>query len=469
MKNELLPGKKRIQKSVFLTPDQAQALESFRPEGLSVSDFIIQSITQSAGKVAGLPVAKYDEWLLVSQLLRDDGDHSWVGRVGSEKFAETACNVAVAHAESSGLRGTGLLGAIGRVVRSFELDRAKSEDYTFAASSDVRRSVEAVQAHYARRQLIKAANNAIGRLQLEEDPGPASTELVSLVGSSSTESRGTLIIEALRESAIQAKRDEEEDASGRRLSLGYAGLTSMIPRVRRGDVIIVAARANVGKSLIVANIAHSNAKAGMPVAIFALEMERSQMAERIASVESGRPNKCANGRLNLSDAQFLAGMQATGKLCIHIDDRASLSGEQIWSALSSMTPKPSLAIIDYIGLMKHPDNETNAYAIGLSMKTIKAIGKSLGMAMVVLAQINRAGGLCDKPLLAHLRDSGDLEQDCDYAILGRLTDKDDVTKRRTTWEVAKNRHFPSGFGEIVLARYENSARLVEVQCCNLTR
>ena len=57
--------------------------------------------------------------------------------------------------------------------------------------------------------------------------------------------------------------------------------------------------------------------------------------------------------------------------------------------------------------------------------------------------------------MEHMRDSGALEQDVDFGLLLRLGEGRDIVE-----ELAKNRHYNDGFGEVCWSRYADSARLV---------
>ena len=450
---------RRISRSIYLTPEQDSAVMNMRPEGMSVSDFLVQAISSGVEKVQPLPVEHYDEWGLINQLTRDDGDHSWVGRVKAEFFSQDIPRAVVSAAEQSGFRGTRLVGSISRHIKPIDLEPSRSDEYVYFTAADAAQSVKRVTDAYVRRSIIGAAGAAVNSLLLERDPADAIRKLSESLSHSYAEERGTDVKEALRDMAIEAKRDAEEDAQGTAVKYNWPGIDLLIPRMGGGEVHVLAARTNVGKSLIITNVARNNAIAGVPVAIFSLEMRRSLVAERLASVEAAVASRNIDGQINLSSSAFIAGCQAVGALPIHIDDRPALSAEQIGSALMSMLPRPRLAIVDYLGLMRHPKEDTTAYAVGQTMKSLLSISKRMGMPIIVLCQINRVGGAEEKPKLVHIRDSGDIEQDASTIILARSLDD---TRKGIVLEVAKNRVVPR-FGEVVVERVNGSARLQEVQ------
>jgi replicative DNA helicase len=432
--------------SVYLSDEQWKRIQELIPEGESKSSFFLRAATNQAN-IRPLPVAEHDEWGLTNQLLRDDGDHSWLGRVKADSFHLPCPRTVVFAAEQSGLRGLKLVAHVARYISEEDCLPAHREMFQHVTAQDVRIYVENVLQAHRQRQLIEAGQEMLGELFSGAKTEDVTAEITKRIRETNVEMRQTHISEALREMALRARAEAEEDKSGTSVTLGM-GLDRFIPRFRPGETLIVAARPNVGKSLIAANLAWSLAKKGIPIGFFALEMSRDRMAERIASIE-------AQTRVDILSARFLQGCQEVAKLPIHIDDRPMLSANDISLAASLMLPKPRVVIVDYIGKMRHADRGENvAYAVGESMNSLTAMTKELGVSLVLVAQINRTGGLEEKPRMEHLRDSGALEQDVDFGLLLRLGEGRDIVG-----EVAKNRHYNGGFGEVGWSRYADSARL----------
>lgn len=450
---------RRVQRSIYLSPEQDSLLQAAKPDGMGVSDFLRDCIVGGIDKVKPPPTEPFDEWGLVSQLIRDDGDVTWLGRVRPDFFAQDIPREVVRNAEESGLRGSRLRAHIGKTVKAIDLEPARVEEYEHLSPHDVRRMGKSVTDAYVRRMVIQEATQAANALLSEKDPTETLARLGSKLASIHTEERGTAIVDALRDMALEAKRHAEEDETGSAVRFGYDGLDFLIPRMGGGEVHIVAARTNVGKSLIASNIAYNNAANGNPVAIFSLEMKRSLFAERIASVASQEPSRTYDGHINLSSQKFLEGCQVVGKLPIHIDDRAGLSAAQIGNAIGAMHPAPRLGIIDYFGLIKHPDSDSSVNSQGATMKDLLLISKRYGIPIILLGQINREGDKEPKPKISNLRGCGELEQDASSILLGRSLDDERVG---TAWEMAKNRVLPR-FGEVELRRVNGSAKMEEVR------
>ena len=84
----------------------------------------------------------------------------------------------------------------------------------------------------------------------------------------------------------------------------YADLRDMIPAVRPGQLITIAARPSIGKTLVAGDFArHAALKLGLPVAWFTLEMSRQEIIIRCISAEA-RVNHEHLQRRTLDDAEW---------------------------------------------------------------------------------------------------------------------------------------------------------------------
>jgi len=449
--------------SVYLPDDQIKRIEGEKPEDVSLSQYVSDAIDR-AGTLLPLPSAKFDEWGLISQLAKDDGDTKWVGRVRHEFFTQEIPSALVYAAETTGLRGSRLLAHVARTISANDLAQATSNDYAFAAAVDVATYAGNVLAAHASRKLIRAGTDMVNSLYQADRPEAHAQRMAEAIADITAEERGTHISDATKDVAIEVRADEEEDRQGRRITLGFDGPYNhhrreelCVPRFRGGEVCLWAARSNVGKSIAVANIAYRTARAGTPVAVFALEMRRSQMARRIASVDSGVTDDESIGG-GLHNSKFVLSLQNVSKMPIHVDDRPNLSAEDIWAAVSTMLPKPRRVIVDYLGLVRHRVSDRTDIAIGDSVKALKAMGKTLGVSVDIFEQLNRAGGAREKPMLVDIQDSDKTLHHVDYVMLGRVLEE----RRKVAWELAKNRNYPR-FGELVLVRHGDSARMEEVK------
>lgn len=81
--------------------------------------------------------------------------------------------------------------------------------------------------------------------------------------------------------------------------------------------------------------------------------------------------------------------------------------------------------IDYLGLIESSEKRLQRWEqVGQISRGLKQLARELSVPIVVLAQVNRDAGKDRPPMIADLRDSGDIENDADVVIL-----LDDASRR----------------------------------------
>src|SRR5947199_7275528 len=138
---------------------------------------------------------------------------------------------------------------------------------------------------------------------------------------------------------------------------GFRDLDRLTSGFQPGNLIIVAARPSMGKSglglCMAANLAVREER---PVAIFTLEMSKSEVTQRLmcseAKVESQR---LRTGKLGADDwPRLTAACDRLAKAPIYVDDTGSITMMEIRSKarrLKSREPNLGLIVVDYLQLM----------------------------------------------------------------------------------------------------------------------
>lgn len=205
---------------------------------------------------------------------------------------------------------------------------------------------------------------------------------------------------------------------------GYADLDRKTHGFKPGQFVVVGARPSMGKTALVVTFAINAATRGKRVAIFSLEMTKEEIAGRMLSNLSGIGyDELEDAQLD--DAQWERMARATNDVTqagIHIDDTPGLRPGELRSRCRRLAVKGlDLVIIDYLQLMvgepgKRDQNREQEIS-GIS-RALKGIAKDLGCPVVACAQLSRAlETRGDKrPILSDLRDSGQIEQDCDLVL-----------------------------------------------------
>jgi replicative DNA helicase len=190
-------------------------------------------------------------------------------------------------------------------------------------------------------------------------------------------------------------RDNPSDVTG--VPTGYADLDEKTSGLQPGDLVIVAGRPSMGKTALSLNIAeHVALDAGLPVAIFSMEMAATQLVMRLlGSLGKLDQHRLRTGRLLDEDWQRLT--QAVGRLNeapMHIDESAALTALEVRARarrLHRQYGKLGLIVIDYLQLMSAgSEGENRATEISEISRSLKALAKELNVPVIALSQLNRS-------------------------------------------------------------------------------
>ncbi len=211
---------------------------------------------------------------------------------------------------------------------------------------------------------------------------------------------------------------------------GFNELDAMTSGHAPGDLVIIGARPAMGKTSFAMNIAeHVAVRDELPVAVFSLEMQADQLAQRMLA-SGGAPLKVVREPWLIRDEQWpliTASMSKLSQAPVFIDDTGGLTLADVRSRtlrlisqISTEFPDGLGAVfVDYIQLMQSSgqyDNRNNQ--VEEITRGLKMLAKEIGSPVFALSQLNR--GLESRPnkrpMMADLRDSGGIEQDADVVL-----------------------------------------------------
>ena len=206
---------------------------------------------------------------------------------------------------------------------------------------------------------------------------------------------------------------------------GYTPLDDFTGGLKKGEMFVLAARPSIGKTTLGLNIISNVAIKGekrRPVAFFSLEMTDSQIARRLLCTEAGIPESVFwNGTFNDSDMVKLTTAAANIRNAnLFIDPTGGLTISELRAKARRLKNEHDiqLIVIDYLQLM-HADARVDSrqQEVAEISGGIKKLAKDLNIPVLVLAQLNREidknTSANARPKLAHLRESGAIEQDAD--------------------------------------------------------
>ena len=266
--------------------------------------------------------------------------------------------------------------------------------------------------------------------------------------------------------------DQLDAIERRKNEKGITGIPTGHPRLdlwtagwQPGSLDVIAARPSMGKtSYAIQEGAYAAVKHGKKVAIFSLEMSKSQLVEKLLS-NLGRVNGQGIRIGHLDDQEWGNLTNAAKKLYtsgLYIDDDPRVTVVDIKTRCRRMKQDVGLdmVIIDYLQLIKpHKRMDSVNREVGQITWELKAMAKEFGVPILLLSQLSRdcekRPGKEKKPILSDLRDSGSIEQDADLvAFLYRDEYYNNDTEKKGITEliIAKQREGPTGTIELAFLK-----------------
>ncbi len=218
-------------------------------------------------------------------------------------------------------------------------------------------------------------------------------------------------------SKLDYVHDHKGDVTG--VSTGFVDLDHITGGLQPSDLIILAARPSMGKTSLALNIAHAAAKEGRAVGFFSLEMSNEQLVQRLISMTAKvDTQRLRTGFVNEEEwGRIGDAIVEVGDIPIFIDDTAGISISEIRSKARRlcMEHNVSLLVVDYLQLAGGASRSNRVEEVSRMTRELKAVGRELGVPMLVLSQLSRACENRDNhvPMLSDLRESGSIEQDAD--------------------------------------------------------
>lgn len=260
-------------------------------------------------------------------------------------------------------------------------------------------------------------------------------------------------------------------------------LCSRIPSLDRlhgpmepSQLIIMAARPGMGKTACALSYSIAAAQNGHGVLFISLEMNRQQLAGRMAADlcfgDDAIPYAAIRDR-RLSDYQrsrIREALTVMRGLPLNVVDAGTMTPGRLAMLVRSharrmqaMGQKLELVVVDYLQLMRADSGSLKPYeAVSEVSRGLKAIAKEQDVAVLALAQLSRDVERRDgkRPILSDLRDSGQIEQDADSVILLlrdeyylQQSEPELMSEKRATWDRAME--LSRGRIEFILAKRRN--------------
>lgn len=213
-------------------------------------------------------------------------------------------------------------------------------------------------------------------------------------------------------------------ASGdvRGLSTGFRSVDMMLGGLEGGLLYILAGRPGMGKSCLAFQIAHNVARKNKRVAIFSIEMGAQQVLSRLVCAGARIPwEAIKRGAVpNEKWDVLIEKIDDASRLPITIDDSSRMTTAGIDSTLAKLGDV-SLVIVDHLGLLsdRTVNGENETIRLGRMSWALKQIAKDYRVPVICVCQLNREVDKRDnkRPVLADLRQSGNIEENADAVLM----------------------------------------------------
>ena len=318
-----------------------------------------------------------------------------------------------------------------------------------------------------RRRLIKSSQETVGIAYDESKPVKEIIEEAEVQLFQVSQKHVKQNIESI-ESILASNFERLDDLHRnkgkiRGVPTGFKDLDNLIAGWQKSDLVILAARPAMGKTVLALNFAHKVAtKSEMPVLFFSLEMSKEQLVDRMLSMDSGvNAWNIRTGNLSNDDWEKLS--ESMGRLAeapIYVDDTPgiTISDLRTKARREQHQRQLGLIIVDYLQLMsggsRFGGDSNRVQEISEISRGLKSVARELSVPIIALSQLSRSveSRSPQIPQLADLRESGSIEQDADMVM---FIYRDEYYNPETTEKpnvadilIKKHRNGPTGNVEL---------------------
>lgn len=241
---------------------------------------------------------------------------------------------------------------------------------------------------------------------------------------------------------------------------GLHDLDRLTDGFQPGQLVVLAGRPSMGKSLFALNLAEQVAVVpgpgrNRPVLFSSIEMGAGEIAERMHCSLGRVSNEDLRTPARASAPAVVAGLARAGRSILAsgfvADTAMSQTVEYVAAAARrlSRTAPVAMVVVDYLQLMAPADPRLpRQEQVASISRGLKGLAKNLSVPVVVLSQLNRQVESREdhRPRMADLRESGAVEADADLVVLVHRPSYYDPNDSPGLVEliVAKNRNGPTG-------------------------
>lgn len=289
----------------------------------------------------------------------------------------------------------------------------------YEAHDTLKNALDLLVTEHKREKLVSYCEKAIQHL-MTEPPDKVIKSLSNVLDSLSFDSDSD---PKLLKAHIKDLIEELRKPEAMMVQVGLSDFDKKLGGFKGGQMVVIAARPGMGKSVFASQIAVNNSVRNIPVLFLSLEMSGTEIASRIVSGHLGISSTALQERrLSDEDWEALSNAPENMDVPLYIHDKANMdiAGMRALIRKYVRTYGVKLVVVDYIGLINEPKEgaENREQQVARMSRFFKTEAKEQDIPIIVLAQLNREMEKrgSKMPQLSDLRESGSIEQDADTVI-----------------------------------------------------
>lgn len=299
-----------------------------------------------------------------------------------------------------------------------------TELYGSAMATGAKAHIDIIKQCSIRRKIIHQCNVMTDSAYKNGNPKDIINSFENEMLDISTEGSAILTSGEVMAKTLQFVEDNYRNGGGIiGMSCGLSTIDNATDGFIKKDVVVIAARPSMGKTLFATTIADGLSK-NNKVALFELEMGEEALGVRqLASNAMINGVKLRRGDLNekeWSDIAHAAENIATRKLWIDTTSSQTIFDIKAKTKKLKMQNGLDCIIIDHIGLLEetNKNNMNRNLHIAEITRQAKIMAKDLDINVILLSQLSRAPEqrADHRPIMSDLRESGNIEQDADLVM-----------------------------------------------------
>ena len=310
-----------------------------------------------------------------------------------------------------------------------------------------------IEGHWARRKIVKLCQNGLDAIRAQELSVESVIETMdnNLINISKDRFKAEYFHDSTGATNEAVRSIEKRGSQSGKLGVpsGIIEIDYKLKGFKPSELTLVAARPSVGKTAFSLHVMQQAAIVNrVPTLYVSIEMSVSSLMTRMIQSLARVPIHLIDENL-LNENQHKAMDDAELKLKaapFWVDETPSPSVAQIRARARRLKVSQNLGmiIIDYLQLVRPRDMRVpREQQVAEISNSLKNLSKELDIPILLLCQLNRQSEINSRgPKLSDLRESGQLEQDCDVCLM--LWKPDENEPNKVECSVMKNRNGPTG-------------------------